>query len=262
MGVTNRFIIRFTCLFIVASMLVGSSLTAQILTKKQQDSAFLLHPGQERLRKIKKSFAKTFVNFVGNELSLFGSLDLSKQQVNDNGITVPVNYVYNTVNSNTFNPGYSGGFRIDGIYKEKHRYSLSFALNRIAAGNQYKNKYSLSPFIDDFTHFKADNNFTTINVAAHYKKLLPVNAMNKYKFYAVFGPSFDYKISNISNANLLNGAGNRAIINGDFGAEFDNKGYYVLFAHYKLGVNMTSSSVPVQLNRFEIGMSIKAKDLF
>jgi hypothetical protein len=29
-----------------------------------------------------------------------------------------------------------------------------------------------------------------------------------------------------------------------------------------LGVNMTSSSVPVQLNRLEIGMSIKAKDLF
>jgi hypothetical protein len=241
---------------------VGSSLSAQILTKKQQDSAFLLHPGQERLRKIKKSFAKTFVNFVGNELSLFGSLDLSKQQINDNDISVPVNYLYNTVNSNTFNPGYSGGFRIDGIYKEKHRYALSFAINRIAAGNQYKNKYSLPPFIDDFTHFKADNNFTTLSIAAHYKKLLPVNDMNKYKFYAVFGPSFDYKISSISNANLLNGAGKRAIINGDLGAEFDNKGYYVLFAHYKLGVNMTSSSVPVQLNRFEIGMSIKAKDLF
>jgi hypothetical protein len=86
--------------------------------------------------------------------------------------------------------------------------------------------------------------------------------MNKYKFYAVFGPSFDYKISSISKENLINGAGNRAIINGDLGAEFDNKGYYVLYAHYKLGVNMTSSNVPVQLNRFEIGMSIKAKDLF
>jgi hypothetical protein len=86
--------------------------------------------------------------------------------------------------------------------------------------------------------------------------------MNKYKFYAVFGPSFEYKISSISKENLINGAGNRAIINGDLGAEFDNKGYYILYAHYKLGVNMTNSSVPVQLNRFEIGMSIKAKDLF
>ena len=254
---SNKFLLLFSILSIAAS-----SITAQTLTKKQQDSAYLLNPGQERLRKIKKSIAKKFVNFVGNDVSLFGSLALSKQNINDNGVTAPINYLYNTVNSNTFDPGYSGGFRIDGIYKEKHRYALSFAVNRISVGNNYKNKYSLSPFIDDFTHFKADNNFTTLSIAAHYKKLLPVNAMNKYKFYAVFGPSFDYKISSISKENLINGAGNRAIINGDLGAEFDNKGYYILYAHYKLGVNMTSSSVPVQLNRFEIGMSIKAKDLF
>ena len=261
MRATRLFSNKFLLLFSIASI-AASSITAQTLTKKQQDSAFLIHPGQERLKNIKKSLAKKFVNFVGNDVSLFGSLALSKQNINDNGVTAPINYLYNTVNSNTFNPGYSGGFRIDGIYKEKHRYALSFAVNRVAAGNNYKNKYSLSPFIDDFTHFKADNNFTTINVAAHYKKLLPVNAMNKYKFYAVFGPSFDYKISSISKENLINGAGNRAIINGDLGAEFDNKGYYVLYAHYKLGINMTSSSVPMQLNRFEIGMSIKAKDLF
>jgi len=258
---TRLFSNKFLLLFSIVSI-AASSLTAQTLTKKQQDSAFLIHPGQERIQKIKKSLAKKFVNFVGNDVSLFGNLVLSKQNINDKGVTAPINYLYNTVNSNTFNSGYSGGFRIDGIYKEKHRYALSFAVNRVAAGNNYKNKYSLSPFIDDFTHFKADNNFTTLSVAAHYKKLLPVNAMNKYKFYAVFGPSFDYKISSISKENLINGAGNRAIINGDLGAEFDNKGYYVLYAHYKLGVNMTSSSVPVQLNRFEIGMSIKAKDLF
>ena len=205
-------------LLISITSLVTSSLTAQTLTKKQQDSAYLVNPAQERIRKIKKSFAKTFVDFVGNDVSLFGTLVLSKQNINDNGITAPLNYLYNTINSNTFNPGYSGGFRIDGIYKEKHRYSLSFAVNRIAAGNYYQNKHSLSPFIDDFTHFKADNNFTTLSVAAHYKKLLPVNAMNKYKFYAVFGPSFDYKISSFSSENLINGAGNRAVINGDFGA--------------------------------------------
>ena len=258
---TRLFSNKFLLLFSIVSI-AASSLTAQTLTKKQQDSAYLLNPGQERIRKIKKSLAKKFVNFVGNDVSLFGNLVLSKQNINDNGVTAPINYLYNTVNSNTFNSGYSGGFRIDGIYKEKLRYALSFAVNRISVGNNYKNKYSLSPFIDDFTHFKADNNFTTLSIAAHYKKLLPVNAMNKYKFYAVFGPSFDYKISSISKENLINGAGNRAIINGDLGAEFDNKGYYVLYAHYKLGVNMTSSSVPVQLNRFEIGMSIKAKDLF
>jgi hypothetical protein len=231
-------------------LLLVQEVKAQVLTTKQQDSAYLVNPTQERIRKIKKSFAKTFVDFVGNDVSLFGSLVLSKQNINDNGVTAPINYLYNTVNSNTFNTGYSGGFRIDGIYKEKHRYSLSFAVNRITPGNNYQNKHSLSPFIDDFTHFKADNNFTTLSIAAHYKKLLPVNAMNKYKFYAVFGPSLDYKISRISSENLVNGAGNRAIINGDFGVEFDNKGYYVLFAHYKLGVNMTSSSCTCAIKSF------------
>ena len=184
-------------------LLLTQEVSAQTLTKKQQDSAFLLHPGQERLRKIKKSIAKTFVDFVGNDVSLYGALDFSKQNINDNAITAPINYLYNTVNSNTYNSGFSGGFRIDGIYKEKHRYALMFGLNRISAGSNYKNIHTLSPFIEDFTHFKADNVFTTISIAAHYKKLLPVNDMNKYKFYAVVGPSFDYKISKISDANLL-----------------------------------------------------------
>jgi len=261
MGLANTFSNRFIFIFLLA-ILVSSKVHAQILTKKQQDSAFLLHPGQERIRKFKKSLAKTFVNFTGNDLSLYGSLNLSKQKINDNGITAPINYLYNNLNNNSYEAGFSGGFRMDGIYNEKHRYSFSFGINRITVGNYYQNIYSLAPFIDDFTHFKADNVFTTINIAAHYKKLLPVGDMNKYKFYAVIGPSFDYKISSISEENLINGAGNKAIINGDFGAEFDNKGYYVLFAHYKFGVNMKSSSVPIQLNRFEIGMSIKTKDLF
>ena len=248
-------------LFLLISLVV-SSVNAQSLTKKQQDSLYLLNPRQERNQKIKKSFAKTFVNFDGNEVSLFGALALSKQLINDNGITAPINYLYNDLNTNSYDPGFNGGFRIDGIYKVKHPYTLSFGVNRISAGSNYKNIHNLYPFIEDFTHFKADNVFTTLNVSAHYKKLLPVNAMNKYKFYAVFGPSIDYKISSISDEHLINGAGNRAFLNADLGAEFDNKGYYILYAHYKLGKYLTSSTVPIQLHRFEIGMSIKTKDLF
>lgn len=199
---------------------------------------------------------------LDNNLSLFGALTLNNQSVNDAGITAPLNYLYNTINNNVFKPGYSGGFRYDGIYDQKHFYSVSVAINRVSAGTLYKNKYSQAPFVDDFTHFKADNQFTTLNVAAHYKMLLPVNDMRRYKFYAVAGPSLDYKISTISAEHLINGAGNRTYINGDLGAEFDNKGYYVLYAHYKLGTNLFSSSVPTTLNRFELGMSIKVKDLF
>jgi len=254
---SNKFLLLFSILSIAAS-----SLTAQTLTNKQQDSAYLAHPFKDKVQQIKKSFAKIFINFKGNDLSLYGALSLNQQTINDKGITAPLNYLYDGVNNNSFKPGYSGGFRWDGIYNEKHRYSLSLAVNRVIAGSQYTNKHTLSPFFDDFTHFKADNVFTTINIATHYKKLLPINDMRKYKFYAVFGPSFDYKISKISDAHLVNGAGNRAFINGDLGAEFDNKGYYVLYAHYKLGSNVANSTAPNQLSRFEIGMSIKAKDLF
>jgi len=203
-----------------------------------------------------------FKSRLDNNLSLFGALTLNNQSVNDAGITAPINYLFSSVNNNVFKPGYSGGFRYDGIYDQKHFYSVSFSVNRVSAGTFYKNKYTQAPFVDDFTHFKADNQFTTLSFAAHYKMLLPVNEMRKYKFYAVAGPSLDYKISSISAEHLINGAGNRTYINGDLGAEFDNKGYYVLYAHYKLGTNLLSSSVPTTLNRFELGMSIKVKDLF
>ena len=78
----------------------------------------------------------------------------------------------------------------------------------------------------------------------------------------MLGPSLDYKISKIASEHLINGSGNRSFISGDLGTEFDNKGYYVFYAHYKLGGNLTNSSAPIQMNRFELGMSIKVKDLF
>jgi hypothetical protein len=208
--------------------------------------------------------SKQNVRYVHSEKgwSLFGAMTLNNQIMNDAGIYAPINYLYSTVNNNVYKPGYSGGVRLDGIYNQKHFYALIFALNRVSAGSNYLHRYTLAPFMDDFTHFKADNQFTTISVATHYKMLLPFNDMRKYKFYAVVGPSLDYKLSTISDEQLINGAGKRTFINGDLGAEFDNNGYYVLYAHYKLGCNLEKSTVPMQLNRFEMGMSIKVKDLF
>lgn len=246
----------------IGVLLIALTGNSQQLTIKQQDSAFLTHPFKEKVQAFKKSLSKSFVNFNGSGLSLYGAMSLNQQNINDKALVAPINYIYDEVNSSIFKPGYTGGFRIDGIYKEKHRYSFSLALNRVVAGNHYVYKHGLSPFIEDFTHFKADYKFTTISIAAHYKKLLPINDMSKYKFYAIAGPSLDYKISSISKEQLLNGAGNRAFFNADLGAEFDNKGYYILYAHYKLGANLLHSTVPVQMNRFELGMSIKAKDLF
>jgi hypothetical protein len=194
--------------------------------------------------------------------SLFGAMSLNNQTLNDAGISAPINYAYNAVNNNVLKPGYSGGFRYDITLDEKYNYSLIFGINRVSTGTAYTNKYALTPFIEDFTHYKAENQFTTLSFAAHYKILLPVNEMSDYKFYAVFGPSIDYKISNMNQEQLVNAAGNRAFINGDIGAEFNNKDYYVLYAHYKLGKNLSNSAVSVQMNRFELGMALKLIDIF
>lgn len=252
--------IKYICFSV--SLLFSGVVSSQQLNIKQQDSLFLAHPFKDKVQAIKKALSKSFVHFKGEGLSLYGAMSFNQQNINDKGITAPVNYVYDAVNSGMFKPGYTGGVRVDGIYKAKHRYTFTLALNRVVAGNHYINKYSLSPFIEDFTHFKADNKFTTISIAVHYKKLLPINGMRKYKFYVIAGPSLDYKISNITKEQLLNSAGNRAFINADIGAEFDNKGYYILYAHYKSGANLFNSTVLIQMNRFELGMSIKAKDLF
>jgi len=253
--------IKVLFIFLAFSMLNNTGF-AQKLSTKEKDKSYLVQPGKDRIKKIKKSLAKTFKNFTGNDVYLLGSLDVSKQIINDNGISNPFNYLYNSVNNNSFKSGYSVGCRIDGFYKQKQPYSFVFALNRISTGNKYINKYNAEPFLEDFTHLKVDNEFTTFSAALHYRKLLPFNNINKFKFYLVAGPSLDYKISTISNDNLVDGSGKRALINADFGTEFDNNGYYVFFVHYKYGANLNKSTAQVQLNRFEIGMTIKAKDLF
>jgi hypothetical protein len=194
------------------------------------------------------------------ELSLFGSMNLSNQQIDDKNINGSFNYIYDEVNSNTYKSGYSGGFRIDRITKKNRQVGLVLAINRVIAGNYYINKHTVAPFIDDFTHYKADNQFTTVSLGTHLKPLLAKG--NKHKLYLVVGPSFDYRISNFSSNSLVNNVGRSAFVNGDIGAEFDNNGYYVLFTHYKYGQEILNTNIPVRLSRIEVGISIKAKDLF
>ena len=252
---------RIVFIYLIISSL-NNTAYAQAPSIGQQDNLPVVYQGNDSIKKTKKSFIQSLKNLVGNDISFLGSLGLAKQSVNDYGINSPVNYLYNTVNNNTFKPGFSAGFRIDGDYKKKHLYTFSVAINQISSGAKYKNKYTQSPFLEEFTRYKADNVFTTLSIAARYKKLLPISDMKKYKFYAVAGPSLDYKISASSNDNLLDGTANRLIVNADLGTEFDNNGYYVLFAHYKWGNNMFRSKAPVQLHRFELGISFKVKDIF
>lgn len=194
--------------------------------------------------------------------SLFGNLSLSKQIINDNGIGSQFNYAFDEVNNNTFKPGYSGGGRYDGTIKGNNFYSISLSVNRIVSGSKYTNKYTLAPIIGDFTHYKADNKMTTINFATHFRKLLPISDVSKYKFFLLLGPSVDFRVSGFGSDHVVYEKGKRILVNGDLGLEFDNRDYYVLFAHYRMEARLSKPVVPISLTRFELGMSIKTRDLF
>jgi hypothetical protein len=195
-------------------------------------------------------------------LYVTGSVVFSKQSLKERGVTTPFNYLYDEVNNNVYKTGFSLGVRFEGKLKRNNRYSVSVTMNQINAGTYYKKKFTLSPFIEEFTHFKSDKIFTTINIAPHYKYFIPLRGIKNYTFYAIAGPSFDYRISKISQESLVNRATKRAFIGADFGTEIERDSRYLFFAHYKLSTNISQTTVPVKLNRFETGMCINTKHLF
>jgi hypothetical protein len=220
--------------------------------------------------KFRKQFTKTwnkaFVDFKDNDVMLMAGMNFSKQNIRANDYTSP--FIYAVEQKNVYKPGFVAGVRVDGKYKEKHPYAVAFTLNKYVAGANYKETKPVEPFLGDFSNFKATEQSLSFNMTALYKKLIPVSKLipnadsSKYKFYVVAGPSLDYKISTIGSEHLINSTSNRTFINGDLGTEFDNNGYYILYAHYKLGSNLFNAPATIQMNRYELGMSIKIKDLF
>ena len=69
--------------------------------------------------------------------------------------------------------------------------------------------------------------------------------------------------SSLSVHNLVNNNYARFLLRGDLGFEFENKNFYTLFLHYKQGLtSFTKSPIKTNVNSFELGMMIKASDLF
>lgn len=249
--------ILITCLFIF----VNSSISQQIVQNQFDSSGLALKVKKSKAAK-DTSLLEKLLKSQDLDFYLLGSMSLSKQSLNEKGVTTPFNYLYDEVNNNVYKAGFSVGIRLDGKLKKNNGYSVTMGVNEINAGSYYQNKFTLSPFIEEFTHYKADNKFITINIAAHFKHFIPLYGVKKYKFYAVAGPSFDYRISKINQESLVNGVTKRALIGADFGAELERVSRYLFFAHYKLGSNFSQSTVPVTLYRFEIGLCINTKHLF
>lgn len=230
------------------------------------DSAYLLHPFRDKVQafksNVKQEFSKVFTDFKGNNIYLFSGIGLSKQYINAGSYNSSFNYDLAN-NRSSFKPGYFAGFRVDGIFKEKHLYSFAVGLNRISTGNDYANSLSLQPFIGNFSRFKADDQFLNLSIAAHYKKLLPYQPNERSKFFVVAGPAIDTRLSGQSADNLVNNNYHRFLLRADIGIEYENKSFYTLFMHYRQGVtSFTKSPVSTHLNSLEIGLMIKASDLF
>jgi hypothetical protein len=190
-------------------------------------------------------------------------MNFSNQGITAAGLNSSFNYNISDNTAGGYKPGYFAGFRVDGLYKDKRNYSFQVSLNKIATANNYKDAKSLPPFLGSFSNFKADDQFLNLSMAIHYKKLLAISDTSKYQFYFVLGPSLDTRISGQSADNLVNNNYARFLLRGDVGFEFENKNFYTLFLHYKQGLtSFTKSPIKTNVNSFELGMMIKASDLF
>ena len=254
-------------LFYIIIVFQCNLLYAQTLSQKQQDKLYLIQPGSERIQRLKKNFSKswnkTFINFTDNSTYLLGGINFSNQSISAGGYSSNFNYNISDNTSTGFKPGYFAGFRVDGLYRDKTNYSFQISLNKLATTKNYKDTKSLSPFLGSFSNFKADDQFFNLSVSLHYKKIISISDTSKYQFFFVLGPSLDTRLSEQSADNLINTNYKRFLFRGDVGLEFENKNFYTLFLHYKHGLtSFTQSPIKTNFNSFELGMMIKASDLF
>ena len=94
-------------------------------SKASLDSAYLLHPFRDKVqafkKNIKQEFNKVFMDFKDNKVYLLSGIGFSKQYITTGSYNSTFNYDLAN-NKSASKPGYYGGFRVDGIYKEKHLY--------------------------------------------------------------------------------------------------------------------------------------------
>jgi hypothetical protein len=264
------------CRFLVLSIFficLSTGLNAQtipvvkdtVLSQRQKDRLFLKQAGQDRIVKFKKDFTKTwnkvFVDFNDNNVMLMAGMNFTKKNIRANDYTSP--FIYAVEQKNVFKPGFFGGFRVDGKYKEKHPYAVAFTLNKYVAGANYKESKPVEPFIGGFSNFKATEQSLSLNITALYKKLIPISDTAKYQFYVVAGPSLDIRLSGQGIDNKVNNNYRKMFLRAQLGVEFENKNFYTLFFHYKQGLHsITKSPIQTGFNNFDLGMLIKASDLF
>jgi hypothetical protein len=210
-----------------------------------------------------KTMQQKFLQYTATTtLSLLSGANFSKQTIDAGGFNSNFNYAFSDINDDVYKTGYFGGIRLDGLFKKKHEYSLGFSLAKVTSGAKYSSSTRLTPVVGSFSPFKADDHFFIMNIAAHYKKLIPYGDLKRFKFYLVGGPSVDARLSNTSLDNKVSNAYKQIFIKGDLGLEFNNQSLYTLFFHYQHNVgSLTKSPIQTNMNLFQLGIMVKATDL-
>jgi hypothetical protein len=213
-------------------------------------------------KQMTQSLGKVKFDLKDKDVYLMGGMNFSKQNIRSGSFSSP--FVYAVNQKNVFKPGFMGGVRLDGKYRSKHPYAIALTLNKYSTGTNYKEVNSLSPFVGGFSNFKAEDQMFNLNLSALYKKNIPLfKDTATYKFYFLAGPSLDLRMSGQSIDNQVRDNYRQLFLRAHFGLEFDNNSYYTLFFHYKQGIHsITKAPIQTNLNNFEMGMMIKAVDLF
>lgn len=215
--------------------------------------------------KVKQHFVQSVGKLRGSlgqqDVYLMAGINFSKQNVSAGNFNTP--FVYEVEQKNVYKAGFMGGLRLEGKFKAKHPYAVDLTLNKLTTGVNYTTVQSLDPFVGEFSNFKAEDQLFNLSISAMYKQIIPIKDTSKYKFYVVGGPSLNIRLSGQSIDNQVRDNYRKLLLGANLGLEFNNNDYYTLFFHYHRGLHsITATPVQTQFSNFNLGMMIKASDLF
>jgi hypothetical protein len=196
--------------------------------------------------------------------SVMAGASFAKQVVSAGGFSSPFNYNVAQIEKDSYEPGFFAGVRVDGTYQNKHAYSVSASLGKLATGATYaSNQQFAMDSTQKFSSFKAEGNLIVLNVAAHYKKLIPFGNQANHQLYVVAGPSITTRLFGTSTDNQATDAYKRIFLKGDIGLEWNNRKAYTFFLHYSHSIgSIAKSPISNNLSSFELGVFTAAKDIF
>lgn len=238
------------------------------LTQKEKDKLYLKQPAIDFMATFKKPFQgrlKGFLNkFNKNNILVVGAANYANQTILSNNYLSVYNYSLTDLNENYFKLGWVSGLRINGSYDDNNKYIFEILFRNINTGTYYTQPNKILPYyIGDYSNFKAENKFLYLNISSLYKKELLHFDLGKSNISFVIGPSFEIRLNEQHNDNLLHNNYKRFVLNGKVGVELESADNYTLFVHYIRNITpITNTPIKVNLNNFEIGAALKFNKIF